>query len=182
MRPVLWLLVLFALAVALALTARFDEGYVLVVVPPWRLEMSFMLATVAMLVLFAGLYLAFRVLNMTLSLPDDVRAWRGRRRTGKTEDELGRAIAAYLSGQPAHAGALAAKAYQREPRPMIALVAVHAALALNDTETARRFLDGLKTEQGEMTAARQAAEARLADMTIKIEAEKETPDSPQLPV
>ena len=44
MRIALWLLALFAIAVAFTLTARLDQGYVIVVYPPWRLELSFMLA------------------------------------------------------------------------------------------------------------------------------------------
>jgi HemY protein len=50
MRIALWLLALFALAVAFTLAARLDQGYVIVVYPPWRLELSFMLA----LLLLAG--------------------------------------------------------------------------------------------------------------------------------
>lgn len=162
MRPILWLLLLFALAVSITLAARFDEGYVLVVLPPWRLEMSFVLAAVSLLVLYGALWLLARILHLALSLPTDVRAWRGRRRSDKAEDELSRAIAAHLSGQPAHAFKLAASAYKRERRPMTALVAAHAALAQGDAVAARHYLDGLKTEVGELTAARQAAEARLA--------------------
>jgi len=163
MRPLLWLLLLFALAVAITLAARFDQGYVLVVLPPWRLEMSFVLAALSVLALFGAIYLAARVLLLALSLPADVRAWHNRRRSDKAEDELSRAVAAYLSGQPGHAHTLAANAYKRQQRPLIALVAAHAALAEGDAATARRYLADLKTEVGELTAARQAAEAKLAD-------------------
>jgi len=163
MRPILWLLLLFALAVAITLAARFDQGYVLVVLPPWRLEMSFVLAALAMLALFVAIYALASLLHMALSLPADVRAWRSRRRSDKAEDDLSRAIAAYLSGQPAHAYMLADQAYEREHHPMAALVAAHAALAKGDLASARLYLDGLKTEVGELTAARQAAQARLAE-------------------
>lgn len=162
MRSILWLL-LFALAVAITLAARFDQGYVLVVVPPWRLEMSFVLAALAMLALFVVIYALASLLHMALSLPADVRAWRSRRRSDKAEDDLSRAIAAYLSGQPAHAQTLATKAFEREHHPMAALVAAHAALDQGDKPTARLFLDGLKTEVGELTAARQAGQARLVE-------------------
>ena len=168
MRPILWLVLLFALAVAITLSARFDEGYVLVVLPPWRLEMSFILAALSLLALFAGIYVSARILGMALRLPADVRAWRNRRRSDKAEDELSRAIAAYLSGQPAHARRLADSAFQRHQSPIAALVAAHAALAEGDPLTARLYLAGLKTEVGELTAARQAAEARLAEIGDKV--------------
>lgn len=163
MRPVLWVLFLFALAVAITLVARFDPGYVLVVVPPWRLEMSFALAASAMALLFGLVYVVVRLIRLALRLPADVRAWRHRRRSDRAEDDLSRAIAAYLSGQPAHARKLADSAFARDPRPLTALVAAHAALAEGDSSAARSFLAGLKTEVGELTAARQAAEARLAE-------------------
>ena len=38
MRGLFWILALFALAVAVSLGARLNEGYVLLVVPPWRLD------------------------------------------------------------------------------------------------------------------------------------------------
>lgn len=163
MRAVFWLLLLSALAVALTLAARVDEGYVLVVLPPWRLEMSFVLAGLAILAMFSAVYLIARLLQMALSLPSDVRAWRSRRRSDKAEDELSRAIAAYLSGQSAHAYKLAASAFKREGGPMAALVAAHAALAEGDQPTARLYLDDLKTDVGELTAARQAAQARMEE-------------------
>ena len=98
MRPVLWFLLLFVLAVAITLLARFDAGYVVVVLPPWRLEMSFMLAAIALLLLFGIVYVGVRLVRLALRLPADVRAWHRRRRSDKAEDELSRAMAAYLSG------------------------------------------------------------------------------------
>ncbi|NTV96951.1 MAG: heme biosynthesis protein HemY [Thiobacillus sp.] len=168
MRPVLWLLLLFALAVALTLAARFDTGYVLVVMPPWRLEMSFVMAALSTLALFVALYAVAKLFHMALSLPADVRAWRHRRRSDKADDELTRATAAYLSGQPAHARKLAASAFKREGDQLAALVAAHAALAEGDPLTARLYVDGLKTDPGELTAARQAAEARLIQSSDKV--------------
>ena len=41
MRALLWLLALFALAAALTVASRYSSGYVLIALPPWRLELSF---------------------------------------------------------------------------------------------------------------------------------------------
>jgi HemY protein len=163
MRPVIWFLLLFVLAVAITLLARFDAGYVVVVLPPWRLEMSFMLAAVAMLMLFGLANLGVRMVRLALRLPADVRSWHRRRRSDTAEDELSRAIAAYLAGQTAHAYALADSALKKEHLPMAALVAAHAALAEGRREAAEAALKGLKTEIGELTAARQRVETRLAE-------------------
>lgn len=164
MRPVLWVLFLFALAVALTLLARFDPGYVLVVIPPWRLEMSFVLAAVAMLMLFGVLYAAARLLGLALRLPADVRAWKHRRRSDKADDDLSRAVAAWLAGQPARAHALAASAFAHERQPMAALVAAHAALVEGKPDDARRYLADFSAEGEEIVAARTAAESRLNEL------------------
>lgn len=162
MRTSLWLLILFALAVALALAARFDQGYVLVVYPPWRVEMSFLLAISVMVLLFATLYVAFSILRLTLRLPADVRAWHRRRRSDKAEDEFSRAVAALISEQPEHARRLAHKAMRRAHMPLIALVAARAAAELGDRAGAQADLRAARSEVGELIAARQAVERLLA--------------------
>jgi HemY protein len=161
MRAGLWLLVLFALAVALALAARFDAGYVLVVYPPWRVEMSLVLAVTLAALLFGVLYVSLRVLRLALRLPADVRAWRRRRRSDKAEDEFSRAVAALLAGQPEHARRLARGALRKAHMPLTALVAAQAAADLGDRQAALADLEEAKSEVGELIAARQAIERRL---------------------
>lgn len=163
MRPIVWFLLLFAVAVAVTLTARLDQGYVLVVLPPWRLEISFILAAGALALLYVLASLVLGLLRMAISLPADVRAWRHKRRSDQAEAELERAMAAFLAGQPAHALRLAEQAHRRAPDTLAALLAAHAALAAGEPAEARRLLAGLKTDAGELTAARQAAEARLGE-------------------
>ncbi|MDR3395123.1 MAG: heme biosynthesis HemY N-terminal domain-containing protein [Parasulfuritortus sp.] len=162
MRPVIWFLLLFVLAVAITLLARFDAGYVVVVLPPWRLEMSFMLAAVAMLMVFGIGYFGVRMVRLALRLPADVRAWHHRRRSDKAEDELSRAMAAYLAGQMAEARTLADSALQHEHVPLSALLAAHAALAEGDRQGAEAYLSRVRSDVGELAAARQAAEKKLA--------------------
>jgi HemY protein len=163
MRLVLWFLVLFILAVAISLLARFDAGYVVIVLPPWRLEMSFMLAAAAMLLLFGLVYFGVRMVRLALRLPADVRAWHRRRRSDKAEDEMSRAVAAYLAGHMGQARELAVSAIRHEHLPLATLVAAHAALAEGDRVAADTLLKGLRTEVAELVAARQAAEAKLAE-------------------
>ena len=44
MKGLFWLLALFALAVGLSMAMRFNDAYVLIVLPPWRAEVSLNLA------------------------------------------------------------------------------------------------------------------------------------------
>ena len=98
MRAALWLLTLFAIAVAFTLLARVDHGYVVVVFPPWRMEMSFLL-TVALL---AGAYilisLMLKLTRTALRLPEDLRDWRHQRRQKAADNALFKAMRAHLDG------------------------------------------------------------------------------------
>jgi HemY protein len=117
MRTALWILALFALAVAFTLAARLDQGYVVIVYPPWRMELSFMLA----LLLLAGLAVLVNVLlrlgGIALNLSGDIRAWRARVRESKADKALFDALRAQLDGDLQTARALAAKAGESRLAP-----------------------------------------------------------------
>ncbi len=110
MRAAFWLLALFALAVALTLAARIDQGYVIVVYPPWRMELSFMLALALLAGLIVLVYAALRLGQTALRLPDDVRGWHARRRDTASERALLDAVRAHLDGDALRADKLARKA------------------------------------------------------------------------
>lgn len=110
MRAALWLLALFALAVAFTLAARLDQGYVIIVYPPWRMELSFMLALLLLAGLMALVYAVLRLADIALNLSGDVRAWRQKRRKSKADMALFDALRAYLDGDVMRARTLAAKA------------------------------------------------------------------------
>jgi HemY protein len=110
MRAALWLLALFALAVAFTLAARLDQGYVIVVYPPWRLELSFMLALLLLLGVLVLAYAALRLGGIALNLSGDLRAWREKRRGEKADKALLDALRAHLDGDSEKARQLAEKA------------------------------------------------------------------------
>jgi HemY protein len=110
MRAALWLLAIFALAVAVTLLARFDEGYVIVVFPPWRVELSFMLAFLLLCGLVVVSYILIRLGGVALSLSDDMRAWRARRAAARADGFLHQAMRTFLAGNYREAKELALKA------------------------------------------------------------------------
>jgi HemY protein len=67
MRALFWLLTLAALAVGLALAARYNEGYVLLVLPPWRAEVSLNLFILAAIAGFFLIYLLARAASHVLA-------------------------------------------------------------------------------------------------------------------
>ncbi len=110
MRAVLWLLALFAAAVALTLAARLDQGYVIVVYPPWRLELSFILALLLLAGLLGLAYAALRLGAIALNLSGDLRAWREKKRRDKADTLLLDALRAQLDGDAETARRLAEQA------------------------------------------------------------------------
>jgi HemY protein len=152
--------VLLLLAVLAA--ARFDRGYVLIVFPPWRVEMSFILAIALTFCLYVLTYVAFKLLRVALRLPAEVRARRERRLRERAADDLSRAVAALISGQEAHARKLAEASLRRQRNPLAVLVAARSALEQGDAAGARAHAESITaSDVGELIAARQAVMARL---------------------
>ena len=77
MRGLFWVLLLAALAVAITLGARYNAGYVLLVLHPYRVELSLNLLIALLLVGFAAAYVLARVVVHTLRLPNEVRRFSG---------------------------------------------------------------------------------------------------------
>jgi HemY protein len=134
MKGLLWVLALFALAVGLSLAAHFNEGYLLLVLPPYRAEISLSFALLILLAGFFAFYALLRAVALTTSLPGRVRAFRERRRSVRTAEALydvtrlifeGRYSQALKKSEeehaagrsPAMAAMLAARAAQRLREP-----------------------------------------------------------------
>ncbi len=79
MKGLFWGVVIFAAAVAVALGAQLNDGYVLFVLPSYRAEITLNLFVLALLVLFCLLYGALRVFSLTFSMPQRAREFRQRR-------------------------------------------------------------------------------------------------------
>lgn len=78
MRTWLWTILLLALAVALALLLRTHGGNVLIVAPPWRIEMSLTLAVLLLLAIFFITHITLRIVYWFSASPERYRLWRGR--------------------------------------------------------------------------------------------------------
>src|SRR5512135_67118 len=98
MRALLWLLTLAALAVGLSLAARYNEGYALFVLPPWRIEISINLLLTLVVGGFFIAYLLLRAVVHTVRLPRAVAEFRARRARDKAEGGLRDAMRLLLEG------------------------------------------------------------------------------------
>jgi HemY protein len=163
MRSLVWLLAVFAAAVALVLLARVDSGHVLFYYPPWRVEMSMVFFAVAALVSFALLYFLFRLLGNALALPATVSAWRARRRRERAHAALAAALQAYYEGRYARAEKEAGIAFESGPTPGVAaLLAARAAHQMRDFERRDRWLERADGSGEALQAARLVSRAELA--------------------
>jgi HemY protein len=98
MKSLFWILVLFALAVGVSLVMRFNEGYVLLVLPPYRAEISFNLAVLVAVLAFGVLYALLRAAALLFSLPRHLRESRARRRHEKAVAAFAAGVRLYLAG------------------------------------------------------------------------------------
>ena len=161
-RALFWLVAVFAAAVALALVGRLGEGVVVVVYPPWRVEVSLVLAVLAVLAVFALLYAGTRLVGHTLALPSQVRAFRQRRRREQAQAALAGALQGYLEGRYARAEKEAALAWEAGASPgLAALIAARSAHELREFERRDQWLGRAESVGEALHSARLLTQAEL---------------------
>jgi HemY protein len=111
MKFIFWLLALFTAAVALALTAK-NPGYVLVVFPPYRIELSLTLFVLIFLALLALAHFSLRITNAALRLPSYVRSHREQRALSQGRVAMMEALSAFFEGRYAAAEKAAVRAME----------------------------------------------------------------------
>lgn len=162
MRWLLWLLALFALAVGVSLAAGYNDGYVLLVLPPWRVELSLNFFIALLVGGFAIGYGLLRTIINTLRLPQVVRAYRERKRREKASRALREAVQQLFEGRYGHALKNAATSFAaNEARALSALVAARAAHFLRDSRREEEWLKLAAGHDAEAHAARLMTEAEL---------------------
>jgi HemY protein len=95
MRWLVSLIIIAVLAVALAMAGRYDPGYVVLVYPPWRLEISFISFVLLLVGLVVGGVVLLRLALLTLNLPGIVREQRERRAARKRDENFIGGLKAY---------------------------------------------------------------------------------------
>lgn len=114
MRAALWLVGLFAMAVALALFAGDNPGTVTVFWPPHRVDLSVNLVLLLLGLLFVLVYLAMRAFTAMVELPRQARRWRAQQRERATHGLLLEALTQFFAGRYLRARKAAEGALLRE--------------------------------------------------------------------
>ncbi len=142
MRLLIWILLIFTLAVGFTLAGKFDPGYAILVYPPYRIELSLILFTLLLLgviVLGAGF---LRFATTVLRLPRYAREYRQHQRRQEGETALLDALRADIQKQPKAVELAARRAIELDYQPQLAaLLAARAAETLHELAKRDQYLE-----------------------------------------
>ena len=162
MKALLWVLALFALAVGVSLAAHYNDGYLLVVLPPYRAEISANLAIVLLIAGFLTAYALLRAMALTLALPRRVRAFRERRRRERVSHDFYAVVRLFFEGRYGQALKKAGEAHFADHSPgLAALLAARAAQRLHEPEKQQTWLARAVQNDPKMRPACLMLEAEL---------------------
>jgi HemY protein len=141
MKTLVWIVGIVALAVAVTLAARYNAGYLLLVLPPWRVEFSLNMLIVLLIGGFAAVYGLMRAVSATVRLPEQVREYRLARRREKARSALLEALNEYFAGRYGRAEQAASASLALDEHPgLAAVIAARAAHELRAYERRDAFL------------------------------------------
>lgn len=175
MKTLFSLLALFALAVGLVVAARYNDGYVLVVLPPYRIEVSLNLLFVVLAAGFALLYTVVRLVITAMQTPARVRQYRLVRRRESAQLALFTALEAYFEGRYAKAEQAAQQSLELGEHTRLSLVLVaRAAHELRAFDRRDAYLERAARDAPDddalriVTAAELLLEQRRADEALAV--------------
>ena len=164
MRFAIWSVVLAALAVAVAIFARDSNGYVVMVAPPHRIELSLNLLVFLVVAGYFAFYFLARLVTTLVGIPSRVRAYREERTQSRLRQALNDALLAFFQGRYASAEKSAAVALLgEETKGVAAIIAARSAHELGRFNEREQFLDQAKGAAPEVDQARLTT---LADLLV----------------
>jgi len=157
-----WLILVAGAAVAVPLLIGQGNGYVLLVQPPYRIELSTSLFLLLVVLTFFIVHSLLRLTSYTLQLPDKVRAFKRERREKEASDALMESLRSLAEGRYAKAEKGAALALELGADPLVsALVAARAAHKLKNFERSDYYLAEAERLAPDAETARQLCRAEL---------------------
>ena len=164
MRFAIWSIILAATAVGIALFARQSTGFVVIVAPPHRIELSLNLLVFLVVAGYFAFYFTARLIATLLAIPGRVRAYREERTRSRIRQALNDALLAFFQGRYASAEKNAAAAMtDSETKGVAAIIAARSAHELGRFNEREQFLDQAKGAAPEVDQARLTT---LADLLV----------------
>ena len=142
MKALLWIIAAIAIAVGLAAAVvRSSAGYVQIVLPPHRVELSLVVVMLLLVAAFVLAYLGIRLAAAMVAMPRQVREYRLARRQRKAYGAMTGALHEFFSGRYARAEKAASTAMELGEQPgLAALLAARAAHELRAPERRDAYL------------------------------------------
>lgn len=163
MRFLFWFLLLAAAAVAAALAVKLNSGYVLLVAPPYRVELSLNLLLLIAVVGFAALYGTLRMIMRTVRMPQTVRTWRRRQKLERARAAQDSAIVALLEGRYGKAQQRALEALAIPGSSGLnAIIGARAAIDVRNFDAAETMLNRPDAQATSLAVARLMLLAEIA--------------------
>jgi len=140
MKFVLWILAIFAAAVVATLAAK-NSGYVLLVYPPYRIELSLTLFVLSLFALLLSTYFLMRLSLVLLRLPNYVRAYREQKALSIGRAAMMDALKAFFEGRYAAAEQAAVHAMESGEKSGInSIIAARSAHELREFDKRDKYL------------------------------------------
>jgi len=163
-RWVLWLLGLAVVAVAIALAGRHGTGYVVMVIPPWRIELSVMMFVILAIAGFALAYWLIRLAVATAGLPRHMKKVRAEHERTNSRDAVFASLELLFSGRFRDAEEKARIGMRHdETRDLAATLAAWAAYEGGNAGAAVPYLDRIGGEKSAKMRDASKAYMLLAD-------------------
>lgn len=141
MKVLLWTLAILLLAVALTMVAIHNTGYVVLIYPPYRIELTLNLLLVLLATAFLFAYGLLRIARHALRLPAHVRAFKQQKQQDKARNAMFEGMKNFAAGHYAAAEKNAANALALGEAPETnALIAARAAHELKAFERRDAYL------------------------------------------
>lgn len=161
MKYLIWILVLFAAAVALT-AASHNPAYLLLVYPPYRIELSLTLFVSLLLLIFIFGYGLVRLMIAAMQLPEYVRKFRLERAQAKARELLDESLGAFFEGRYAAAERASARAMELgDTSALHPIIAARSAHELREYEKRDTYLSAVEGKAAGDTTMRLMATAKF---------------------
>ena len=153
MRFFIWLLILFASAIGLAVLARFNPGNVVLFYPPYRVDLSLNFFVVLLVAVFALLLAIVTAIRATLAMPRRVEQYRATRQLRESGRALNESLQSFLEGRFGRSEKLAERALlSPDHAGLAALIGARAAQRLQQPSRRDDWLEKAQINDNQRTA------------------------------
>ncbi|WP_374585437.1 heme biosynthesis protein HemY [Pseudoduganella sp.] len=164
MRLFIWLVVMMAAAIGIAVTARFNPGNVVLFYPPYRVDLSLNFFMVLLVAAFMVVYFLVRAFNATVDMPRKVAAYRQHKRERDGNKGLRDALKALFEGRFGHAEKAALRAAELpENAGVAALIGARAAHRMRQQARRDQWLARIASDNSMKTARLMTVTELLVD-------------------